>query len=162
MTEEEKMELAKSSYKTLCDTFEEKKLVFNKDEENLSISTKLNGRSGTIDVLMRIYSEQSLVRVFIPLPVIVKEDKRLDVAVAVSYVNATLGEGNFDFDIVSGRLAYKLANSFIESELSGDLFSYMLFCAYTTVDNNISKLMAIANGLLTLNDFIKEASGGEE
>ena len=88
------------------------------------------------------------------LPFVIQEDKRIDVALAVSMVNNQLVDGSFDYDITSGKLLYRMTNSFIESKLSKEVFDYMLFVAFHTIDEYNDKFLMLAKGYISVEQFL--------
>lgn len=88
------------------------------------------------------------------MPFVVSDDKRIDVAVAVSAVNNLLVDGCFDYDIKSGHMFFRLTNSYIDSTLGEDVFQYMLSCACVMVDRYSDKFLALDKGAITIADFI--------
>ena len=47
-----------------------------------------------------------------------------------------------------------MTNCFIESELSPECFSYMLICACQTIDKYNDKLLMVAKGVISLQQFL--------
>ena len=83
------------------------------------------------------------------------DDKRLDMAVAVSAANNLLVDGSFDYDIKQGRMFFRMTSSFRESLVGKDLFTYMLLCSCKTIDDFNDKFMMLAKGLITLEQFFE-------
>ena len=90
------------------------------------------------------------------LPFNVPEDKRLDLAIAISQVNDVLVDGSFDYDVKRGRILFRMTNSFIESDIGNDLFDYLVGCSCQTIDEYNDKMMKVSLGIMSVEDFIKE------
>ena len=104
---------------------------------------------------IRVDADRMLVMLLSLVPFTIQEDKRLEVAIAVSAINNALVDGCFDYDITSGRMFFRMTNSFIESQLGEDLFSYMLFCSCQTIDEYNDKLLMVSKGMLPIEQFLK-------
>ena len=90
------------------------------------------------------------------MPFVVSESKRLDFAIAVCAINSSLVDGCFDYNIANGNLLFRMTNSFMESRMSEEVFSYMLFCSCATIDNYNDKLFMLAKGVMSVSDFLKD------
>ena len=88
------------------------------------------------------------------LPFVVQEDRRLDMAVAISAINNHLVDGCFDYNLVNGHIFFRMTNSILESKLSEDVFTYLLLCSCKTIDDFNEKLMMLARGMVTLEQFL--------
>ena len=85
----------------------------------------------------------------------VPEEKRLDMALAVSIVNNRLVDGSFDYDVMRGALLFRMTTSFIESTLSETAFEYMLFCSCGTIDEYNDKFLMLCKGLMPVEKFLE-------
>ena len=145
---------AKDTYETLCHTLDALEWSYNKCEEDLRIECYARGEDLPIDITVRVDAERMLVLLISNIPFVVGEDKRLDVAIAVSAINNMLVDGSFDFNIATGQMFFRMTNSFIESKLSESVFAYMLYCSCETVDAYNDKLLMIAKGMLSMESFL--------
>ena len=89
------------------------------------------------------------------LPFTFGEDKRLEGAIALNQINYTLVDGSFDYNYEDGRVIFRLTSSYRESLISKELFGYMIACLAVTVDKYNDKLLVLAKGGTTLEDFLK-------
>ena len=154
--EDEKMKLerAQSVYRSLLSAMDSRGWGYKRDEENLKIECAAQGEDLPMRVVVRVNSDRQIIRVISHLPFVVSEDKRLDVAIAVSVVNNQLVDGSFDFDIATGHMFFRMTNSFIESEIGSDLFLYLLLCSFQTIDLYNDKFLMLGKGMLGIEDFI--------
>ncbi len=155
MVEQNKMEQAKAVFATLCGAMDSNKWHYKKDEAKLTINCGVQGEDLPIEITWKVDPERLVVMLYSHLPCVVQEDKRLDVAVAVSAINNVLVDGSFDYDITSGHMFFRLTNSFIDSRLSDAALLYMLFCATKTIDDYNDKFLMLAKGMLSLEQFLK-------
>lgn len=154
MAEEKDLQAARKVFATMCSTLDGHDWKYEKDTDNLTIDCTAQGDDLPMDITIRVDPDKHIVLLFSRLPYTVAEDKRLDVAVAVSVVNNNLVDGSFDYDIKSGRLYFRMTTSFLESSIGSDAFTYMLFCSCQIIDEYNDKFLMIAKNMLSLEQFI--------
>lgn len=159
MAELNKLEQAKKVFATLCRTADKNEWHYEKDEDDLSIQCKARGDDLPMDVVVKVDAERMIIRLFSPLPFETHEDKRLDVAVAVSVINNRLANGCFDYNVTSGHIFFRITNSFIESEIGEDLIRYLLLVSFQTIDEYNDKLLMLATGMISIEKFLETAMG---
>lgn len=143
-------------YRTLCDTLDRMDWKYDADDETLMIDSGAQGDDLPIDVRMRVNPKNQLVSFMSTLPFTVPAVKRRDMAVAVSMVNYLIVNGSFDYDYTSGRILFRMTNSFRESLLGAEMLKYMIQCATWTVDEYNDQLFAVSKGMLSADDFVKK------
>ena len=156
MTDEMKQARAREVYADLCRALDAKEWIYDKDEENLRIDSGCKSEDLPIRFQMRVDAGRQQVKLISTLPVTVPEDKRLDLAVAINVINYKLVFGAFGYDIGDGDIYFQITNSYIDSELSAEVFFYMMMCAISTIETYNDKLFAIAKDLLPLQKFMEE------
>ncbi len=154
MEEQIKLEQAKIAFATICQALESHDWKYKKDEEALSVECGAQGDDLPMQINIRVDVERMLVLLVSHLPFAIQEDKRLDVAIAVSAINYALVDGCFDYDLASGNMFFRMTNSYMESKLSEEVFSYMLFCSCHTIDEYNDKLLMLAKGMISIDKFL--------
>ena len=154
MAEAKDIKLAKEVFAAVCQRLEEDEWSFKKDETKLEITCGAQGDDLPMDINIQVDADRSLVLLLSPMPFTVPEDKRLDVVVAVSAINNILADGCFDFSIVSGRLFFRMTNSFCDSLIGKEVFAYMLYTACATIDKFNDKFFMLTKGMLSLENFL--------
>ena len=152
--DEMKLRQAKVAFATLCKALDNIEWRYTKDEENLSIDCGAQGEDLPIEIVVKVDAKRLVVSLYSRLPCVVQEDKRVDVAIAICAINDALVDGCFDYDITTGRIFFRMTNSFMESVMSEEVFSYMLFCSCSTVDAYNDKLLMLAKDMLPLDKFL--------
>ena len=150
---EAKLESAKKTFQTLCRMLDSRDWSYEKDEEALVIKCGARGEDLPMDIVIRVDKLRSLVSLLSQMPFEIKEDKRIDAAIALTMVNYQLADGSFDYDLKSGRIIFRLTSSFLGSELGEELFEYMLFISFHTIDEYNDKLFMLSLGKLDIEDF---------
>ena len=151
---DEKLERAQKVYATLCSTLDAHEWHYKKDEEKLSIDCEAQGEDLPMEITIGVDAKRQLVMLFSHLPFVISEDKRLDVAIAVSAVNDKLVDGSFDYNIADGHMFFRMTSSFIESEIGNELFTYMLVVSCHTIDEYNDKFLMLGKGMMSIEDFI--------
>ncbi len=156
MDEKYKIEKAKKVFSTICRTLDKEEWKYDKDEENLIIESGAQGDDLPMKFRIIVNAENMLTSFISHIPVVIQEDKRLDIAVAVSIINNRIVDGSFDYDITSGHIFFRLTNSYIDCELGEDVFWYMLHCSLSTIDEYNDKFLMLAKGMITIEQLISE------
>ncbi len=157
MEDEKRLQEAKAVFDTICGAFDKLELFYEKDESDLTITCGVKGEDLPVKITFKVSPEKKCLYIISFMPLTVPEDKRLDVAVAVSHINNLLVNGCFDYNIKTGDVHFRMNASYLDSTLSEDIFRYMILCAVTTVDEYNDKLLMLSKGLLSLEQFIKSA-----
>ena len=151
---DEKLERAQKVYGTMCSTLDSHEWHYKKDEEKLSIDCGAQGEDLPMEITIKVDAERQLILLLSHLPFVISEDKRLDVAIAVSAVNDKLVDGSFDYSIADGHMFFRMTSSFIESEIGNELFTYMLMVSCHTIDEYNDKFLMLGKGMMSIEDFI--------
>lgn len=154
MAEQNKLEEAKVVYSTLCQALDKHDWYYKKDEEKLSIECGAQGDDLPMEITVKVDADRMLVLLISHMPFVIQEDKRLDVAIAVSAINNVLVDGCFDYDVSSGHMFFRMTNSFIESKISEEVIAYMLFCSCQTIDEYNDKFLILAKGMISIEQFL--------
>ncbi len=148
-----KLELARMTFDNVCKALDTIGFKYDKKEEEMKIECSARGDDLPMKLHFFVDAERSLVRVLSLLPFDTKEDKRVEMAVAVSMINDMLVDGSFDFDITEGSMFFRMTNSFIESVISHEVFIYMILCSLKTIDEYNDKLLMLSTGIIDLEKF---------
>ena len=158
MAEVKNLELAKSTFATLCRTLEKNDWKYKKNEAELSVECGAQGEDLPMELNVKVDADRMLIMLLSHLPFKIGEDKRIDVAIAVSAINNAMVDGCFDYDVATGHMFFRMTNSFIESTISEEVISYMLFCSCQAIDEYNDKLLMVSKGMLPIEQFLKTFS----
>ena len=155
----ETMELARAQkvYETLCAALDARQWRYQKEEERLLVHFGVNGEDIPMNFILVVDAERQLVRLMSPLSFKMAEDKRVEGALATCAASYGLVDGSFDYDMSDGEIVFRMTASFRESEIGEGLFQYMISCSCATVDRYNDQFLALNKGMLSINDFIKNA-----
>ena len=157
--EKNAVQQAKTVYGTLCKMLTDKGLKFKSFDEDLTVTFGFKGEDIPVEIIANIDPERLLITMFSQLPFTVPENKRADVALAISMVNCSIVDGSFGFDYNKGTVVFKITSRFNESLIGKSLLEYMMVICYHTVERFNDKFFLIANGKMSLEElqqFIRE------
>lgn len=155
MVEERVMKQAKSVYETICKSLENNGWNYTREEEDLVIRCGIRGDDLPMDIVIIVNPKAQVVSLFSPMPYKIKEDKRVEAALAVCVANNGLVNGAFDYDLSDGSIHFRVVSSFRESILGEELFNYMIMIAAGTVDIYNDKFLMISNGMMNFQQFLE-------
>ena len=153
MMDEKMLKQAQTVFNTMCKAFDSNGWKYEKDDEKLQISCGAQGNDLTIDVNMKVNVPLQIISFYSYMPFEVPQDRRVEVALAVTMINYVLVDGSFDYDFVEGTLLFRMTSGFTSSLIGQELVEYMLYISCRTVDDYNDKLEKIANGKMSLQEL---------
>lgn len=156
MSDQIKLMKAKSVFNTMVNSLREKEWNFDTKDEELVLISGIKGDDLPIEFIVEVKVEQEVVQFLSRLPFEISEDKRVDAAIAMCVANNGMICGCFDYDIGSGQIIFKLANSYKDSSLGADFFEHMILIAASTIDRYNDKFFMLSKGVITLEQFINQ------
>lgn len=155
MANEKELKLAKEAYDTLCNTLDEMKWRYDKDEDKLILHLGISGEDIPMEFIVHCDADRQLIRLMSFLPFKISEEKRVEGAIATCHANYLLADGSFDYNLGDGTIIFRMTSSFRESLVGDELFHYMIHVACITVDKYNDQFLMISKGNLSITDFIK-------
>lgn len=132
------------SYETLCNVLERNDIDYERNDENLCVKCSVSGKDIQLNFLFVIHPSKMLVSLYSPVPVKIKRENFSNMALAVCIINNGLTDGNFCFEPSDGTVFFKMTSSFCDTNVSEELFEYMLSVAADTMDDYFLKISQIA------------------
>ena len=157
MEEEKNLQQAMNVYESLCSMLDEREWHCQKDPEKLRVKCSARGDDLPMEIILDVKPKQQVLLMLSFLPFTVPEEKRIDLAIAVSFVNNMLADGCFDYDFRSGDIIFRVTNSFRDSQISKDAFEFLLMYSFHVIDDFNDKFFMIAKGMLSLEQFMEGA-----
>ncbi|MBP5194341.1 MAG: YbjN domain-containing protein [Clostridia bacterium] len=155
MADERAVRQAKVTYDTLCRMLDEINWRYERDEENFTIDSGSSGEDLPIQFRIIVDPERMIVSLISPLPFDIPDEKRVEMAIAVSMVNYSIVDGSFDYDYTDGTLLFRMTSSFRESLIGKDVFKYMIAVSCKTIDDYNDKFLMIVKDVMSLVDLFK-------
>ena len=150
-----KHEQALAVFNGLCANLDAHEFHYQRHEDRLTIEGTARGNDFPMEINIEVDEDRQLVILLSHQPLVVPEDKRLDMAVAVSVVNNSLIDGSFDFDLKGGHMFFRMTSSFRDSLVGDELFTYMIAVSLHTIDEYNDKFFMLAKGMMTLEQFLE-------
>lgn len=155
MAETNNVAQAKVAFDTLCQVLDHHEWHYEKDEKDFLIECGAQGEDLPMKLTIKVDPDIMLILLLSHLPFVIQEDKRLEMAIAVSAINNILVDGCFDYDVTSGHMFFRMTNSFLESAVSEEVFSYLLYGSCQIIDEYNDKILMLAKGMLSLERFLE-------
>lgn len=152
---DEKTRNARETFKTFCETLEEKELSYQPSEEELGVSCTLvwEGVPLTLDVHFETDTQLVLIESLFPFPVPAEREKQMSLAVCT--LNKMVIDSFFVYDAKTGSVAFRLAHSYKKSIFTEKTFDYLLLCSFSTIVEYGEYLDGLSTGSMSLDEFIE-------
>lgn len=154
MTDDRAVKMAKATYDVMCGKLDEMGWKYEKYEEDFVIKSGVRGDDLAIEFIIVVNPETQIVRYMSKMPFSIMEEKRIDAAIAVCAANNGLVDGNFDYDVLTGEIIFRMTANFRESLLGGDVFEYMVIVGSKIVDKYNDRFLMLSKGMLSVEQFL--------
>lgn len=144
---------AKVMYNTLCQTLDNMRWHYTKEEDKFVIRTSAVGKDLTMKLFIKIDAERQVMYLKSPMPFDVPAELRDLIGKAVIAANYTMLNGSFEFDVSDGYLAFKMVVPYMESIISEKVCHYMIMVSCEMTDKFNDKFKALVDGTMTLAQF---------
>lgn len=151
-----KLDRAQRAYETLCKCLDDRNWTYEKAEDELLVHFKVNGEDLPIQLIIWVDTERQLVRLGSHLPFEMSEERRIDGAIATCHATYGLTEGSFDYDVSTGRIAFRITVAFHDNDVSEGMIQYMIDFTCVAVDKYNDKFFALNKGFLTIEKFLED------
>ena len=155
MADQNDLKQAQAVYKALCDMLDGQKWHYNRDDDKLTIDCSAQGEDIPMNIIIEVDAERYLVTLLSPMPFAVPENRRKELAVAVSQANNGMIDGSFDYNFTNGRIMFRMTASYRNSLISKELLFYMLKCSCSTVDNYNDKFLMVAKNNMSIAEILE-------
>lgn len=145
---------AQVAYETVCRALEKHDWKFKRHDDALVITCGARGDDLEMDFVIMADADRQVLSILSPMPFQVSEDKRMDVAIAVTMANNGMVMGCFDYDIADGKIRFRMNQSFYHSQIGEDLAYHLVMLTSYTVDHYNDKFLSVSTGVMSLEAFI--------
>lgn len=152
----DKLERATQVYHVIKSHLTSKGLKFDPHDDDQVITMTAQGEDLPMPVLIRVIGEREVLHIASPLPGKVPEDKRIDAAVALAAINNRIMNGNFDLDLDTGLIVFRVCQSFHDNDISEEQVHYLLAIVFITTDQFNDTLFMMAKGAMTLEQLLEK------
>ena len=144
---------AKVMYNTLCQTLDNMRWQYSKEEDKLIIRTSAIGQDLSMKLFMKIDEDRQVMYLKSPMPFDIPEDCREMMMKAVIMANYSMLNGSFEFDLSDGYLAFKMVIPYMESIVSEKVCDYMVKLSCNMTDKFNDKFKALVDGTMNITEF---------
>lgn len=148
-----KQQQAQSAFETLCATLDDMKWKYNRDAANRVITTSAIGKDLTINLRMVVDEQRTLAYIKSPMPFDIAENKREVIGKALHIANFSILNGCFEYDQERGKVGFKIVIPYFDCQLSKEVYRYAVMLTCQMVDRFNDKILDLANGKMTLQEF---------
>jgi hypothetical protein len=128
------MEQASEILSQICGYMDAEQYRYHVREDPPMIQTGFGTRTGAYQVSIVTYSDRPVLGLYVPLPLVVPEDRRTAVAETITRANFGMCLGAFEMDMSDGRLMFKSAMPIGDATISHQQFRDLLGSAMAMVD----------------------------
>lgn len=147
---------AKEVYEELCGMLDARGWRYTRHDDDLVVTFGVSGDDIPMDYFIKVDGGRQLVSLYSRLPFIVPEEKRMEAAIAVCAATFGLVDGNFDYNINTGKITFRQTASFRSSKIGQGLFKYLIDWACAVVDRYNDRFMSLCSGAVSFTDFLDE------
>ena len=151
-----KAQVAKEIYNSLCDAIDKIGWKYDKEEEKLLVHFAVSGEDIPMKFIMFVDDDRQLLRLVSYIPFKMSEAKRYEGAVAACVSSYGLIDGSFDYDITDGEIAFRMVQPFMDGSISESTFMHMISLSCRVVDDYNDRFMALDKGLMSIEEFIQK------
>lgn len=146
--------LAQQVYGKLISALTSREWTYARDDDRMRVQFDVSGDDFPMRFVMIVDAERQQIRLLSRLPFEMSENKRMEGAVATCVASFMLPDGNFDYNVETGEIGFRVTHVFMDSDISEEVLQYMISWSCAVVDKYNDKFFAIDKGYLTLDDFI--------
>ncbi len=162
MDEQIKIQEAQKILDGFCRTMDNREWRYDRDDEEMSVETSVRGDD--LPIKLRVVSDPglSLLKLYSRLDFDIPSEKIVEAAIAVCLINDRLACGNFDLDVNSGTIFYRMSLPFSESLVSEEVYKFMIDFSVYIVDEFNDKLLMLSKGMLDAQGILDFMNAGNE
>lgn len=144
-------------FEDLVGFFEADDVPFIADSvKGVGTATFCSRRHGTVNLLAEVDDERKVMVLSFHIPITVPEERRADMAEAITRVNYRLLMGSFEMCMRYGEVNFKLAIPFDDAALSLKQFRSCMGAASSTLDHYVPAFFKILFGGVSAEEAIDE------
>jgi len=149
-----------TAYEKLVRHFVDRELRYSEHEERRTVTADFRGEVGSFRLMSRIDDDDSLLQVFVYIPIRATPGSRAAIAEAVSRANFGMKVGKFELDMSDGELLFQAAHILVpdsegETFLPDQVIGRVIGTALAMVDKYTPAFLSIIYGNETPSDAIR-------
>lgn len=153
MSDAKRLKNARFVFDTICKMLDDAGLAYESNPDKLHVFSGSKTEVASFDFYITVLEDKEIVLLLSRFPIRIPPEKSVDIALAVSILNNIVNNGCFDYNILAGTVIFRMTTSFSNSLISPEAFKYMFFTAFDSVDYVKDKLIAVADGDISIEEF---------
>lgn len=149
-----KRERALQVYSTVCATLDARQWKYDRDDEKLIIRFAVRTRDLPVYYVLIIDEDRQMLRLASPMDFKMEPTKRTEGAIITTVATRYLRDGNFDYDIQTGNIAFRLTSSFRGCTVGQGMVEYFIDWTDAAVDHFNDRFAAVNKGEMSVAEFI--------
>lgn len=154
MTDEMKQEHARKVYQSIIEVLDERQWKYQRLDDKLQVQFAVRSEDMHIYYVMGVDARRQLITVNSPMTFKMDASKRIDGAIITTVATRCLLDGNFDYDIESGRISFRLSASIAGTEVGKKMIAYFIDWTNLAVDRYNDRFEAVNSGRMTIQEFV--------
>lgn len=154
MTDEMKQEHARKVYQTIIEVLDERKWQYQRQDDKFRVSFAIRSEDMPIYCIMSIDVRRQILTMGSPMTFQMSAANRVDGAIITTVATRCLLDGNFDYDIESGRISFRLSASIAGTEVGKKMIAYFIDWTNMAVDRYNDRFEAVNSGRMTAQEFM--------
>lgn len=155
MLDADQKKQAETMFETLRKMLTERNVIFGKGGNKFEVVCRAVGDDLPMTVHINVDAKRMIISLLSKMPFVVKKSRRNEMAVAVCRANCGMPDGGFDFDVSDGDIFFRMTCSYRQSLISKELFEYMLFASFNTIDRYNDVFLRVATTNMTIDEIVK-------
>ena len=154
MADMNKHERALQVYNTVRANLDAREWKYDVDDEKMILRFAVRTRDLPVYYVVIVDEDRQMLRLASPMSFKMEPTKRTEGAIITTVATRYLRDGNFDYDIQTGSIAFRLTSSFRGCEVGKGLVDYFIDWTDMAVDHFNDKFEAVNNGTMSVEEFI--------
>ena len=156
MTDEMKQEHARKVYQSIIEVLDERQWKYQRLDDKLQVQFAVRSEDMHVYYVMGVDARRQLLTVNSPMTFKMDASKRIDGAIITTVATRCLLDGNFDYDIESGRISFRLSASIAGTEVGKKMIAYFIDWTNLAVDRYNDRFEAVNSGKISVAEFITQ------
>lgn len=154
MADVKKQKKAEKAFTVLCNSLNEDKWIYTKDEKKLFVEYKVRGDDLVMPCKYFIDVDREVVRFLSKIPAEFTQEQIMEAAVACCLINNKLLYGAFDLNIQTGAVWFRMSNAMRDGIPGKDFFRWMRRKATDVIDLYNDRFEKLQKGEIKAVDII--------
>lgn len=154
MADSIKHERALQVYDTVCAALDARAWKYDRNDEQLIVRFGVCTKDLPVHYVIIVDEDRQMLRLGSPMAFKMHPTKRTEGAIITTVATRYLRDGDFDYDIQTGSISFRLTASFRGCVVGQGLVDYFIDWTDAAVDHFNDKFAAVNDGTMTVAEFV--------